>query len=70
MHKVEIDQVSQKYDGQNNLVKESREELVGARFGGSDKFVAAYKAMRELDPDDKLDISTLEVSVDGSMFRG
>ena len=70
MHSITIDKVTQKYDGQNNLVKESRDGLFNDRVGGTSKFMAAYKAMRKIDPEDSLDVDTLEVSVDGSMFQG
>ncbi len=73
MHNVTVDQVTQKYDGQNNLVKESREELFAGRMGGVSKFIAAYKALKEVDvpvDSEELDLDTLEVAVDGSPFCG
>ncbi len=69
MHSIEIDQVTQTYDGQNNLVKESRKELFAGRKGGVSKFMAAYKAVKSIDKA-SVDLDTLEVAVDGSPFCG
>ena len=71
MHKVEIDQVIQEFDGQNNLVSEGREEIVSVRIGAPSKFLAAYMALKKVDTKARaLNIKTLEVSVDGSSFHG
>ncbi len=69
MHSIEIDLVTQKYDGQNNRVKESRKELFAGRKGGVSKFLAAYKAVKDIDKAG-VDLDTLEVTVDGSPFPG
>ena len=70
MYTVTIDKVTPKYDGQNNLVTEARDEVCNKRVSGISPIVAVIKAYETVREEGKLDLTNLEIGVDGSSFTG
>jgi len=70
MNTVTIDKVTPKYDAQNNLISENREEVCNKRFSGVTPVISVIKAYESIREDGKLDLTNLEIGVDGVPFRG
>jgi len=69
MYQVTIDKVTPKFDAQNNLTSEDREELVNKRMSGITPIVAVIKVYESAREGIKDVLGNLEISVDGRPFQ-